>query len=212
MNGAGFTKDLVVLTEGKNDQNAIRGILTQRRVLGIRVISADFHTHPERAGGIWRHAHEFLRPFHRTHAHALVLMDREGGGALVEQQPRTNLELEIEQHLSANGWSDRAAAIVIDPEIEIWVWSRVPEVDTALGWTGRIPSLWEWAAANGYLRAGEGKPHRPKEAMEAALSQVHKPRSSVIYRQLAETVDFTPCTDPAFLKLRHTLANWFTEK
>jgi hypothetical protein len=211
MNGSAFVKDLVVLTEGKNDQNAVRGILTQQRVLAIRDISADFYTHPERASGIWRHSHEFLRPFHRTHAHALVLMDRVGGGALVEQQPRTDLEQEIEQHLSGNGWRDRAAAIVIDPEIEIWVWSRVPEVDIALGWTGRRPSLWEWAVANGHLHAGESKPHRPKEAMEAALSQVRKPRSSVIYRQLAETVDFTPCTDPAFLKLRQTLGNWFTE-
>lgn len=211
MNGAAFVKDLVVLTEGKNDQNAVRGILTQHRVLVIRDISADFHTHPERASGIWHHSHEFLRPFHRTHAHALVLMDREGGGALVEQQPRTDLEQEIEQLLSANGWRDRAAAIVIDPEIETWVWSRVPEVDIALGWTGRRPSLWEWAAANGHLRAGESKPHRPKEAMEAALSQVRKPRSSMIYRQLAETVDFTPCTDPAFLKLRQTLSNWFAQ-
>jgi len=211
MSGAGFTKDLVVLTEGKNDQNAVRGILTQHRALAIRDISPDFHTHPERASGIWRHAHEFLRPFHRTHAHALVLMDRAGGGALVEQETRTHLEQELEQHLSASGWRDRAAAIVIDPELEIWVWSRVPEVEAALGWAGRRPSLWEWATAEGHLRPGESKPHRPKEAMQAALSQVHKPRSSAIYRQLAETVDFTPCTDPAFLKLRQTLAKWFTE-
>jgi hypothetical protein len=211
MNDGGFSRDLVVLTEGKNDQNAVRGILTRQRVLAIRGISADFLTHPERASGIWRHAHEFLRPFHRSHAHALVLMDREGGGAQVERQPRAVLERKIEQHLSTNGWKGRAAAIVIDPEIEIWVWSRVPEVEAALGWTSRSPGLWEWAEAKGFLRAGQAKPVRPKEAMEAALTQVHKPRSSMIYRQLAENVNFAGCTDPAFLKLRQTLGNWFAK-
>ena len=209
MNAREFTKDLVVLTEGKNDQNAVMGLLMQRRLLAIREISSDFHTHPERASGIWHHAHEFLRPFHRTHAHALVLMDREGGGAVVEQETRIALELEIERHLFANGWRDRAAAIVIDPEIEIWVWSRVPEVEAALGWTGHKPNLWEWARSTGHLRPGENKPNRPKEAMEEALSQVHKPRSSVIYRQLAQKVDFTPCVDPAFVKLRKTITEWF---
>ena len=209
MSDPAYRKDLVVLTEGKNDQKAIQGLLTQRRALGIRSVSADFHVHPERASGIWHQAHDFLRPFHRTHAHALVLMDKEGGGAVVEQQNRAQLETALEQRLFANGWRDRAVAVVVDPELEAWVWSRSPAVEAALGWTGRQPTLWQWATQDGHLQHGQTKPPRPKETMESALSQVHKPRSSVIYQQLGETVDFASCTDPAFLKLRQTLSTWF---
>ena len=52
-----------------------------------------------------------------------------------------NLETEAEQRLSSSGWDDRAVAIVLDPELEIWVWSDSPEVDDVLGWRGRIPRL-----------------------------------------------------------------------
>jgi hypothetical protein len=64
-------------------------------------------------------AHDFLRPFVRSYARALVVFDREGCGQ--EQRPRDELEQIVEQHLARNGWDDHAAAIAIDPELENWV-------------------------------------------------------------------------------------------
>lgn len=54
------------------------------------------------------------------------------------------------------------------------------------------------------------KPVRPKEAMEDALRSVRLPRSSALYRQLAQQVSLSRCTDESFLKLRKILQTWFS--
>ncbi|MGQ9576385.1 MAG: hypothetical protein ACUVUC_13810 [Thermoguttaceae bacterium] len=53
------------------------------------------------------------------------------------------------------------------------------------------------------------KPEPPKEAMKRALYEVRKPWSSALHHALAKKVSFKRCTDRAFLKLRHTLREWF---
>ena len=137
----------------------------------------------------------------------MVIFDCEGCGN--ENLSRQRLEEEVEGRLAANGWPDRSRAIVIDPELEAWVWSNSPHVDAAMGWTGRTPGLRRWLMEKGMLQATEQKPRRPKEAVEMALRVVQKPRSSAIYRELARTVGLERCTDPAFLKLKETLQRWF---
>jgi hypothetical protein len=41
------------------------------------------------------------------------------------------------------------------------------------------------------------------------LWTVRKPRSSAIYLELARSVSTDRCTDPAFLKLKRCLREWF---
>jgi hypothetical protein len=44
------------------------------------------------------------------------------------------MENDLEARLSQSGWpSGCCAAIVIDPELELWVWSRSPHVPAVLG-------------------------------------------------------------------------------
>jgi hypothetical protein len=136
-----------------------------------------------------------------------VIFDREGCGR--QQLGRELLETEVEQRLAASGWGDRAAAVAIDPELEIWVWSDSPEVDAALGWSGRDPSLSNWLVAEGFRNANERKPREPKRAVEEALRIARKRRSSAIYEQLAKRVGLQRCADVAFLKLTATLQRWF---
>jgi hypothetical protein len=61
----------------------------------------------------------------------------------------------------------------------------------------------------GFLSAGATKPVKPKEAVEVLLRTARKPRSSSIYLELARVVGTDHCTDPAFLKLRSCLREWF---
>lgn len=68
-----------------------------------------------------------------------------------------------------------------------------------------------WLESLGFWRASTPKPSRPKEAMEAVLRRNRKPRSSSIYRGLAEKVSFQRCTDRAFVKLADCLRRWFGE-
>jgi hypothetical protein len=199
--------DLVVLVADANIEFAIRGLLTRYRSLGIRRVSTAVFRHPRRDPGCLRHGHDFLRSYPSRFAHGLVVFDRDGCGD--ETESRTELESRVEELLGVAGWADRAQAVVIDPELESWVWSNSPHVDTALGWTDREPDLRTWLASEGLLVVGASKPDRPKEALECALRAVHKPRSSSIYHEIAAKVSLKGCLDPAFGKLVSVLQNWF---
>jgi hypothetical protein len=119
------------------------------------------------------------------------------------------LERQVEGQLMVNGWNDRAAVVVLDPELEVWVWTDSPRVDEALGWQRKDPALRQWLRERGELQPDQQKPPRPKEAVEIALRQARLPRSSSIYFQLAMSLPFGRCTDPAFLRLRDLLRRWF---
>jgi hypothetical protein len=208
MTNATYQFDLVVLTADKNMQSAVAGLLNRRQSLGLRRIQSEFFVHPERDPGCLLRAQAFLRPSVNRCAHALVVFDRQGCGK--EQSTREELGNEVFASLSQSGWKDRAAVVVIDPELENWVFSDSPEVDEALGWENRAPSLRFWLEEKAFLSAGQTKPPRPKEAMEAALRHVRLPRSSSIYAQLAERVGLERCIDPAFIRLKEVLQSWFS--
>jgi hypothetical protein len=200
-------KDLVVLAADGQMEFAVKGLLTRGPALGFRELSFDIHAHPAKDPGCLLRGHEFLRSFHNQYRHAIVMLDHHGCGR--EGSARQVLEEELEKRLSSAGWGDRAAAIVLDPELEIWVWSDSPEVDAVLGWTGRTPPLADWLRAEGYSSGRQTKPDRPKEALGNALRLARKAKSSAIFLQLAQQVSVNRCTDPAFLKFKNTLQKWF---
>ena len=197
--------DLVVLVADKNMVSAMAAILSNHDRLRIRSIDSQGpYPHPKRDPGVYQTAHEFLRPFQRQASNALVVFDRDGCGS---QESRDHLEADVEARLSQNGWAERSCAIAIDPELENWVWSESPHVATALGW--EHTELRAWLAESGYQPEGATKPLNPKDAVEQALRWKKIPRSSTVYRQIAEHVSFERCTDAAFLKLCTVLRGWF---
>lgn len=204
-------KELVILVADKDIELTVKGVLTRHQALGIgRLVHQqdfDCFAHPEHDPGCLRGSESFLRQFVNFYEHALVLFDREGCGK--QHLSREAIEQEVESRLSLSGWNDRAAVVVLDPEIEIWVWSDSPQVDGVLGWEGRQPDLRTWLQQQNLLAPNQFKPERPKEAMQAALRQSGKPRSSALYLQMAEKVSLNRCADPAFLKLKNTLQLWF---
>jgi hypothetical protein len=205
----GANKDLVVLTADREMEFALRGILSRKDSLGIRDIKVDFVTHPEHDPGCLLRAHDFLKSFTNRYDHSLVLLDREGCGR--ETTDRQQLESQIETLLSGTGWEDRAAAVVIDPELEIWIWSDSPHVETILGWQGKEPRLHTWLRQRGYLTVEQKiKPDLPKEALRDALRMAKKAFSSSIYQQIATKVSFERCVDASFVKLKIVLQQWFS--
>jgi len=200
-------KALIVLTADDNAESALLGLFSRCEAMGISQVSPDIFVHPHRDPGCCLEAVDFLRNFAGSYEHALVMFDHQGCGR--ENQPPSALEQHLEQRLSRSGWEDRAEAIVIEPELDVWVWSDSPHVDAALGWRETQPKLRAWLQQAGYLRGGEAKPGRPKEALEKALRMARQPRSSMLYRRLAEKVSFRRCQDPAFVKLKNVLRRWF---
>lgn len=203
----GSQHDLQVLTADKDTEHALRGLFGRPEALGVRPFTYEMTVHPHKDPGCVGAA-EFLRPFAKKSLYALVVFDREGSGREHESS-REEIEQAIERELDNNGWRDRAAVIVLDPEIESWVWSPSPHVDEALGWAQRSPGLRDWLTTKKYLREGETKPVRPKEAMRAALREVRRPPSAALFEQIASKVSVKHCRDPSFMKLRAVLQRWF---
>lgn len=201
-------KDLIVLVPDLDIENVLRGLFSRvSLVCGLREFSFEILRHINRDPGCYNESADFLRPFTSQYAFAMVVFDREGCGQ--ENKERSLLESEVEDSLLANGWNNqKAAVVVIDPEIENWMWLKSPHVATALGWNN-VSGLFDWLVSKGLLEPPKIKPRRPKEAMEAALRAARKPRSSSIYKLIAENASWKKCTDPAFLKMMNVLANWF---
>lgn len=200
-------EDLVVLVPCGNMEHTVKGLLSRTESLGIRPVSYRLFKHPERDPGCCLRGADFLRGYADTCKHGLLLFDREGCGR--ENLSREDLEAQVNARLRRSGWDDRAAVVVLDPELEIWVWSDSPHVDGILGWTGRQPTLRAWLVQEGFIEENQIKPSRPKEAMRQALRIVRKPATLAMFQQLAMKVRFRTCQDPAFLKLTNVLRQWF---
>ncbi len=203
-----YALDLFVLVADLDQQQTVKVLLEQRsRSLGIRSPVFEMTKHPQHDGGCYKTSPAILQTLQSQAAHAIVMLDREGSGA--DDNAPEDIEADLDQRLSQSGWGDRARAIVLDPEIEMWVWSSSPHVDEVLGWSGRTPKLREWLTQEGFLRAGQTKPARPKEALRSALRQGRIKPSAALFGQLASKVGLEHCRDRAFLRLRDTLRAWF---
>lgn len=199
---------LVVLVADKQMEFAIRGLLSRHHALAIREIEATVYRHPNSDPGCRKEAHNFLRPFHSDFHHALVLFDRHGCGR--SEAPVKELQREVEEQLQRTGWDDRARCVVLDPELEVWVWSDSPEVNSCLGWQDRDVPVQEWLKEQGLWDPVDApKPAAPKDALEVALREVGIPRSAAVFEKLARRVSVNRCTDESFGRLRTILQEWF---
>src|SRR5690606_36957625 len=99
-------------------------------------------------------------------------------------------------------------AIVIDPECDLWLWGSDNALSVVLGWEREL-GIRPWLREKGFLFSENQKPGRPKEAFEAVLRELRKPRSSAFYRKITSSISLERCVDPAFVRLRETLRTWF---
>lgn len=95
-----------------------------------------------------------------------------------------NIKKSIQNQLDEKGWKNRSATIVIEPELEIWVWSSSQEVYNILGITAE--EIRAIAEQKNYWLPEATKPQRPK------------------FKKLAEKVYLRRCEDAAFQELKQT--------
>ena len=201
-------KDLVIIVADKNLEHALNGLLSRPEALGIRAIEADIYRHPQHDPGCAVHGVEFISNFANQYRHGLLMFDHEGSGKETTTTPKA-LQESLNESFAISAWGEQARAIVLAPELEVWIWGDSPHVDEVTGWRNREPGLRQWLVGQGYLQEGEAKPSRPKEAFEAALREAQKPRSASLYLQIAERVSLRRCTDSAFIELKSILNDWF---
>ena len=197
-------RDLILLVPDKNTEFTVRGALGRPEALGIRPIDFQVLVDQGRDGGVRRRGSQVLGVQQARFAHALLLLDHEGSGSDI---PPVDLEAQLDQSLSVM-WGDRAKAIVIDPEVEVWMWGAETHLRSMVDW--RFPEdIRPWLVAQSFVFTADGKPARPKEAIEAAFRRAQTPRSSARYEQVARRISLTRCKDQAFLRLRASVVGWF---
>ncbi|TVQ95354.1 MAG: hypothetical protein EA398_17865 [Deltaproteobacteria bacterium] len=172
----------------------------------VEVGREDVHTAAGQCDpGLFVRAGELLRPFSARYRRMVVMVDAEWEGSPGAEAIR----LRLRKHLEAAGWKEGTGlGLVLDPEVDAWLWTRTDHTARALGWSDW--STLEPALVEGGLWSAEQpKPPRPKEAAEWALRKSRKPRSSMIYEQVAGAVSLQRCGDPALAALRDALRRWF---
>ena len=201
-------KDLIVLVPDKNMKSGLENLLHRTESLNIHAITFDIFVHPQRDPGIYHRAADFLRPFSRVYSYAIAFIDREGSGQ--EDLSSDEMANRIKRHIENNGWPKKAEVIVFDPELENWIWTDSIHTAQALGWSN-YSELNAWLEKQGLWHKSMNKPGRPKEAVEISLRQKGIPRSSSIYKEIAQRASFTQCRDQAFMKFKTVLQRWFPE-
>jgi hypothetical protein len=202
--------ELIVLVADKDAEFTVKTLIEARaESLAIHPIrfddqQASIIRHERHDAGTYAEAHQILRPYVGKTAHVLVVLDREGSGKDTEMSA-SEIETDIASRLIQNGWSpEQIAVIVLDPELEIWVWSKSPHVKQILNVTDEQLAR----VFTQYPRDERGKPSRPKEAMREALRLGNKPPSASLFKQLAEKVSLN-ASERAFDRLKTTLQAWF---
>lgn len=196
--------DLVVLVPDKAAEYVVRGGFEREESLGIRALDFKVIVDPGRDGGVRRRGVQILRVERYQFTHAVLMFDYEGCGA-------TDAPEDLEAHLDAalsETWGTHAKAIVIEPEVDVWMWGAETHIREVVGWDSP-QGIRDWLKAHAFKFDAQGKPERPKEALEAVFRQAQLPRSSAHYEALARRLSLARCQDAAFLRLRGALTAWF---
>ena len=156
-------RDLIVLAADLDMKVSTEALLGNPRILGIRQIQFDVLTHNYRDPGCRTGAASCLANFTNRYHYAIVIFDRDGCGSTA---PRDQIQREVEQALHHNGWPDRARAIVIQPELEAWIWTSSPVTATTLG-CGSLTELRVPDLGHGFLNPLDRRPFR--------LRAIHRP-------------------------------------
>jgi hypothetical protein len=206
-------RDCVFLLADKNMQAAFEGFLGRpgfHQSLGCGTFNFDprqdiLVAAGDNDPGLYIRGHELLRPFQTTYRHAVVVLDAEWEGS-----PGKNA---ITEHLAKNlksiGWAEGIfAVIVIDPELENWIWQQNDHVARGLGF-GSSKELMADPDLQRAWPATQSKPSSPKETLETLLKKRRIPRSSAIYKQITSQVSIRRCQDSAFHAMLVALRAWF---
>lgn len=188
-------------------QGVLRQVLNRPESLGIRSIESVVASENRHDPACAKKGVELLGEYVRDFNHAILMFDHEGSGR--ERESPEEIEASLDAEFRRSTWGARARAIVVTPELEVWLWGGSPHVDEVIGWSGRLPSLRDWLAEEGWWPQDAPKPGRPKEAFRAALRKTRSKAHPRIMQAIARRVSYRRCSDRAFLRLGDTLRTWF---
>jgi hypothetical protein len=200
-------KDLLVLVPDGQMREAVATILGDRHhSLNIERVDFDAVVHPRRDPGCFVEGTKFIEDLIDDYRHALLMFDAAWEGA--PYRSAHELERAVQATMSVD-LAAKCAVVVIEPELEVWVWSDSPHVARILRWRTRPTPLRVWLERQGVWPAEAPKPPAPKEALELTCRNTGARRSAAMYKEIAERVSLERCQDPAFIRFLTILRSWF---
>lgn len=200
-------RDLIALVADRDMRGVLQEVLNRPESLGIRPIESVVTSEDRHDPACAKMGVELLGEYTGHFDHAILMFDHEGSGR--ERESPEEIEASLGAEFQRSAWGARARAIVVMPELEVWLWGGSPHVDDVIGWRGRLPSLRDWLAEDGWWPQDAPKPRRPKEAFRAALRRNRSKARPEIMQEIARRASFRRCSDRAFLRLGDTLRTWF---
>jgi hypothetical protein len=151
---------------------------------------------------VHKNARERLRAYEAQYAHAVVILDEQWEGSPGAAKIRDDIAKQMAPY-----W-ERFAVVVIEPELEAWVWQDSPHVAQAF----KCPPDFRAILANsGHWPLTATKPLDPKAALEY-LRDRHRARVlNAAFGRLATQISVRRCEDAAFHHLCENLRTWFPE-
>lgn len=208
-------RDLVVFVADSTMEQAFRSFMTRHDVnapYNFNIHPIDFDPAedliriPGNDAGAFGKGHEWMRARLGKYHHGIVVFDREFGTDLDAQTLGSDLTGRIAQ----TGWHlDHFRVVVIEPELEAWIWQRNQRVAAPLGFA-TVDQLVASVRESGLAWPDDHpKPTRPKEALEAVCRARGIGFSAALHRSITASVSLFGCQDPAFVHLRVALQQWF---
>ena len=201
-------KDLVIVTADQDAEFTVKRLLQRElSMFDIAPFTWDVIRHTGRDSGCRVRSKDLLRDLQSSYRYAIVVFDFEGCEP-PRGQTKEQVATLVESDLGANGWAGRCKAVLIDPELENWIWMRHDRMAQAIRWEGQ-QELYGWLEERALVGPGQAKPPRPKESLHKVLRQRQVRPSASQFDAIAAVAPLRQCTDPAFLELIGTLATWF---
>lgn len=203
-------RDVVFLVADGSMEQLLRGFFSRpeaHRRLGCGRFAVDpahdVIVASTRDPGVYRLADQLLRPYVSTHARAVVMLDNAWEGSPGVDKIRERIARGLRE-----SW-EQFAVVVVDPELEAWVWQENPHVATALGCP---PNFRDILLRSGHWPADKPKPPDPKAALDLLRARHRADRSKAVFNRVAAKISVQNCTDTAFQQFRDTLRDWFPEE
>lgn len=203
-------KDVVFFVADAAMEAVFREFLKRGHFAG-RLHCADFsfdiaRDPPSKDGGVYKRVHELLKSFQHTHERTVVVLDKQFGN---EGLKTDQVKSAIEENLRDSGWDDdHYAVVVIDPELEVWLWQDNAHVEQCLKYQG-AKSLRATLADSGEWPVDCLKPLQPKDCIQQLIRRNRAGVPTVVYTQIAAKVSVLACQDAMFQALLAQLQTWF---
>ena len=201
-------KDLIVLCPDIKWEAVLQAVLARYKSFGLsQKLSFDVVRVPGRTDAfVCQDGPRFLGIKRPEYKHGLLVFDHDGCDDL-----RSATELEISlSALLAPTWGTNAGAIVVEPELEVWMVGAHRHFHAVHGLSTVDPI--QWLRDKGYWLPGDTKPADPKKAIEALFTH-HKARpSSANYRKIASLASLSSakCSCDSFKRFASRIKAWFT--